>query len=349
VTQKKISNFWKETKTQKTKKFTWKIILPKENHLAEFKALAQNWPLLQRSIPKISDEGIPEAFITVPKDNHEIREEVQNLIQKHSPTSKIEFTRTSATKFGLFIPRIPSKTTTVAEVLVKFKTSFPNIEVTKLFLTKTKTKKDANGKIIKKTPSALIYLSNANDQNTVLQKGWCRAILSFEKPDIKPKSPTETMDLTKNSFQALTNLNESEMPPPKPPKKRTPSVGHKRKAETPNESPRRKISQISQPKEASFPQSDFKFTTDPMTEDNSVEKENLITNSIKEKRQEISQTNHLISNSEVVDKLNYVTTESLLEQNIKPALPNKPNSSPKVQQTLHSFFTNSKESSENKQ
>jgi hypothetical protein len=52
VTQKKISNSWKETKTQKTKKFTWKIILPEE---------------FQRSIPKISDEGIPKA---VPKDNH---------------------------------------------------------------------------------------------------------------------------------------------------------------------------------------------------------------------------------------------------------------------------------------
>jgi hypothetical protein len=73
--KKKTFNSWKELKTQKSKKFTWRIILPKDNYLNEFKSLAQNWPLLQRSVPKISEDGIPKAFITVPKDNHEIRKE----------------------------------------------------------------------------------------------------------------------------------------------------------------------------------------------------------------------------------------------------------------------------------
>jgi hypothetical protein len=100
------------------------------------------------------------------------------------------------------------------EVLEKLKTSFPEIEVKKLILMKAKTKKDANGKEIKKAPSALIYLSNAKDQDTILQKRWCAAILSFEKPDIKLESPSKTVDLTKNAFEALTNLGDSEMPPP---------------------------------------------------------------------------------------------------------------------------------------
>jgi hypothetical protein len=76
----KTLNSWKELKTQKSKRFTWRIILLKDKYLNEFKSLAQNWPLLQRSVPKLLDEGIPEAFISVSKDNYKIRKEAQSLI-----------------------------------------------------------------------------------------------------------------------------------------------------------------------------------------------------------------------------------------------------------------------------
>jgi hypothetical protein len=173
----------------------------------------------------------------------------------------VEFTRTPPTKFGLFIPRIPTKTTTVVEVLEKLKTSFPEIEVKKLILMKAKTKKDANGKEIKKALSALIYLSNAKDQDTILQKRWCAAILSFEKPDIKPESPSKTVDLTKNAFKALTNLGDSEMPPPSSKHSRSSSVGQKRKEvpSTPELSPQKRKNSV--PMELStFPATSFDFT-----------------------------------------------------------------------------------------
>jgi hypothetical protein len=279
-------------------------------------------------------------------------------MDKHSPLSKIEFKRTPPTKFGLFIPRIPAKTTTVAEVLVKLKLTFPNIEVSKLILTKPKTKKDANDKEMKKAPSALIYLANAEDQDTILQNRWCAAVLSFEKPDIKPPNPLAMEDLTKNSFQILSDLEEPEMPPPKtaPRKKRSAFVGTKRKADTPQDSPREK-KRHTQPDSSSFPTSSFDFTlsntetkiTDSMEEEALQTTDDQVKEISEEKRQKLSQPKHLISESEIVDLLETTSSNAVLKQNIEPVLSSTPKPLPKVQQTLHAFFTNPKEFGENKQ
>jgi hypothetical protein len=63
----------------------------------------------------------------------------------------------------------------------------------------------------------------------------------------------------------------------------------------------------------------------------------------------LTQTNHLILNSEVVDLLDSASPNNVLVPNNEPVLSNTPKTPAKVQQTMHAFFTNSKEFGENKQ
>jgi hypothetical protein len=61
-----------------------------------------------------------------------------------------------------------------------------------------------------------------------------------------------------------------------------------------------------------------------------------------EKRQETTQSNHLISAIEVVDLLESNSLNNLLKTNNEPISTNPPK--PKTQSSIKTFFTNSKES-----